>query len=96
MEKTVNANALAILNALKANEGKVLTFAEIAAIAGVEAKTGYLTGTKALAKAEKLAIVKIEDGAEYTVETVATYATGLKVAKTKTVKADGYTLKVAD
>lgn len=96
MNKTINANALAILNALKANEGKVLAYAEIANIAGVEAKTGYLTGAKALAKAEKLAIVKVENGVEYTVETVTIYATGLKIAKTKTVKADGYILKAAE
>lgn len=96
METKTNANALAILNALKANTDKILTFAEIAALAGVEAKTGYLTGAKALAKAEKLTITKIEDGAEYTLETTATYATGLKITKTKTIKADGYKLTAAE
>lgn len=96
MEKTVNPNALAILNALKANKGAILTFAELANIAGVEAKTGYLTGAKALAKAEKLAIVKVENGATYEVKTVATYATGLVIEKVKTVTADGYTLQDAE
>ena len=92
METKINANALAILNALKANPGRILAFAELAAIAGVEAKTGYLTGAKKLAAAEKLTIEKVEDGAEYTLETIATYANGLEVRKTKTVKCDGYRL----
>ena len=61
METKINANALAILNALKANTGRILAFAELAAIAGVEPKTGYLTGAKNLAAAEKLTIEKIED-----------------------------------
>ena len=96
METKINANGLAILNTLKANEGKVLAFAEIAALAGIEAKTGYLTSAKKLAKAEHLEIVKRENAVIVTVKTVSTYASGLTVEKTKEVEVDGYELVDAE
>ena len=96
MEKTVNANGLAILNTLKAHKGEVLAFAEIANLAGIEAKTGYLTSAKKLASAEKLAIIKVENGVKVSVKTVTVYASGLEVEKTKEVEMDGYKLADAD
>ena len=92
MENKINANGLAILNALKANEGKVLALAEIANIAGIEAKTGFLTSAKKLAKAEGLEIVKRENAVTVAVKTVSVYASGLEVEKEKEVTVDGYEL----
>ena len=43
----------AIIEAFKSNPGKKMSFAEVCKIAGVDAKTGYLTGVK---KALKLDI----------------------------------------
>lgn len=96
METKVNANGLAILNTLKENKGSVLAFAEIANLAGIEAKTGYLTSAKKLAKAENLEIVKRENAVIVTVKTVSTYASGLVVEKTKEVEVDGYELVDAE
>ena len=96
MENKINANGLAILNALKANEGKVLAFAEIANIAGIEAKTGFLTSAKKLAKAEGLEIVKRENAVTVAVKTVSVYASGLEVEKEKEVTVDGYELVKAN
>lgn len=92
----INPNGLAILNTLKAANGAVLTFAEIAAIAGIEPKTGYLTAAKKLAHAEKKAVVKKEGAVTLTVKTVTTYPNGLTVEKEKTVEVDGYTLEDAE
>ena len=92
METKINANGLAILNTLKAHEGEVLAFAEIADLAGIEAKTGYLTSAKKLAKAEHYEIVKRANAVTITVKTVSTYASGLTVEKTKEVAVDGYEL----
>lgn len=96
--KTVtNPNGLAILNTLKNANGATLTFAEIAADAGIEAKTGYLTAAKKLAAAEKLAIVKKVNAVTVTVKTIATYPNGLVVEKEKEVEMDGYVLEpIAD
>jgi len=96
MENKINANGLAILNALKANEGKVLAFAEIAHIAGIEAKTGFLTSAKKLAKAEGLEIVKRENAVTVAVKTVSVYASGFKAEKEKEVTVDGYELVKAN
>ena len=92
MENKINANGLAILNALKANEGKVLAFAEIANIAGIEAKTGFLTSAKKLAKAEGYEIAKRENAVTVAVKTVSVYPSGLEVEKEKEVTVDGYEL----
>ena len=96
MEKTVNANGLAILNTLKAHKGEILAFAEIANLAGIEAKTGFLTSAKKLASAEKLAIVKRENAVKVAVKTVTVYNSGLEIEKVKEVEMDGYELVNAD
>lgn len=96
MEKTVNANGLAILNVLKAHKGETLAYAEIANLAGIEAKTGFLTSARACAKAEKLAIVKVKDAIQVTVKTVTVYPNGLEVEKVKPDTVDGYTLADAE
>lgn len=96
MENKINANGLAILNTLKANKGVALSFAEIANLAGIEAKTGFLTSAKKLAQAEKLAIVKVEGAVKVSVKTVSAYPTGLVVEKEKEVAMDGYILQDAE
>lgn len=96
MENKINANGLAILNTLKANKGVALSFAEIANLAGIEAKTGFLTSAKKLAQAEKLTIVKVEGAVKVSVKTVSTYPTGLVVEKEKEVAMDGYILQDAE
>lgn len=96
MEKTINPNGLAILNTLKDNKGAILTFAEIANIAGIEPKTGYLTSAKKLAAAEKLSIVKREGAVKVTVTTETAYPSGFVIAKMKEVEMDGYELVDAE
>ena len=96
MENKINANGLAILNTLKANKGVALSFAEIANLAGIEAKTGFLTSAKKLAQAEQLTIVKVEGAVKVSVKTVSTYPTGLVVEKEKEVAMDGYILQNAE
>lgn len=93
METKLNPNGLAIFNTLKANEGKTLAFAEIAALANIEPKTGYLTAAKKIALANGYEIVKVEDGVTATVATETAYPNGLIVKAEKTVTLDGYTLK---
>ncbi len=44
--KVIGPEATALINTLKANPGKSYTFAELAAEAGVPAKTGYLRAVK--------------------------------------------------
>jgi hypothetical protein len=93
METKINTNGLAILNTLKENKGKILAFAEIANLAGIDAKTGYLTSAKKLAKAENLAIVKRENAITATVTTITSYPSGYTPEKkTKEVLMDGYEL----
>ena len=96
MENKINANGLAIFTALKENEGKALAFAEIANIAGIEAKTGYLTAAKKIAKDNGFAIRKIENGAKARVITVTEYANGLRIEKAKDIELDAYTLDKAE
>lgn len=91
---TINPNGLAILNALKAANAP-LTFAEIADIAGIEPKTGYLTAAKKLARTEKLTIVKRENAAKLIVKTIITYPNGMTAEKETEKLADAYEL-VAD
>ena len=92
MENKINANGLAILNTLKANRGTPLAFAEIANMAGIEAKTGFLTAAKKLAVAEKLNIVKRDDAVTAKVKTVTIYPNGLTIEKEKNVTFAGYEL----
>ncbi len=44
--KTISPNSKALIDALKANPGKTFTLAELAEIAGVDAKSGYLRSVK--------------------------------------------------
>lgn len=87
-----NPNGLAIFNALKENEGKTLTFAELANAAGVEAKTGYLTAARKIARENGFEIKKIENGAKATIRTITIYPNGLTIEKEKETELDGYTL----
>ena len=96
MEKTANANGLAILNVLKAHKGETLAYAEIANLAGIKAQTGYLTSARALADKEHLAIIKVKDGVKVTIKTVTVYASGLEVEKVKEDSVDGYILADAE
>lgn len=89
---TPNPNGLAIYNALKSNEGKTLTFAEIADLAGIEPKTGYLTAARKIARENGLEIMKVEDAVSAKVMTVTEYPSGLRIEKSKDVSYDGYTL----
>ena len=92
MEKTINPNGLAIFNTLKDNQGKVLAFAEIAALAKVDAKTGYLTSAKKIAADNGFAIVKVEDGVQVAIATETVYPSGLALKTEKVATLDGYTL----
>ena len=89
---TPNPNGLAIFNALKANDGKTLTFAEIADIAGIEPKTGYLTSARKIARENGLEIVKVEDAVTAQIMTVTEYPSGLRIEKSKDASFDGYKL----
>lgn len=87
-----NPKGQALFNVL-AEATEAMTFAEMADKAGVEAKTGYLTAAKKVAKDQGREIVKVEEGCEYTLRTIKTFKSGLVVETEKTVKADGYLLK---
>lgn len=91
---TINPNGLAILNTLK-NATAPLTFAEIADLAGIEPKTGYLTAAKKLARKEKLTITKRENAVTLKVKTITTFPNGLVLEKETEKTADAYEL-VAD
>ena len=93
METKINEKGLAIFNTLKANEGKTLAFAEIAALAGIEPKTGFLTSAKKIALTNGYEIVKIEDAVTAKVATETAYPNGLIIKAEKTAIYDGYTLK---
>ena len=56
--KQINPNGLAIVETLTAHKGETLAFAEIANLAKVDAKTGYLTSAKKIAAERKLRIEK--------------------------------------
>lgn len=93
--KTTNPNGLAILEVLKTAD-KPLAFAEIASLAGIEPKTGFLTAAKKAAKDAGKTIVKLEDAIEIESTSVDTFPSGLKVER-KTVKTvAGYILKDAE
>lgn len=88
-----NANGVAIFKALLANTGKTLAFAEIANLAGVEPKTGYLTAAKKYAKTKGFTIRKIENGVTVKIETVTTFPNGYKATAEKEATVTGYTLE---
>lgn len=89
--KPVNDKGLAIFNVLK-DAKTALTFAEIANLANIEPKTGYLTAAKKITKDNKFEIVKIEKAVILKVKTVTEYPTGLVIEKTKDVETDAYEL----
>ena len=89
---TPNPNGLAIFNVLKDNQGTPLSFAEIAHIAGIDAKTGYLTSARKIARENGFEIVKVEGSVIVKTLVVSEYPSGLRVEKAKDVEYDGYTL----
>ena len=93
--KKINPNGQAIYQALAEHKGELFTFAEIAHMAGVEAKTGYLTSAKKIAADNKAEIVKVdaEKGGVETVQKIVTcYPSGLEVATERKVVVAGYKL----
>ena len=97
-EKTskINPNGQALVEALVAHKGETLAFAELANLAGVEAKTGYLTAAKKIASDRKLKIEKVENGITLKAVTVITYPNGFKSEKAKEIQADGYRIVDAE
>ena len=93
---TPNPNGLAIVNALAEHKGEVLAFAEIAHLAGMEAKTGYLTSEKKIASDRKLKIEKVEGGVKAKTHTATTYPSGLTVEADREIEIDGYRLSDAE
>jgi len=94
--KTINPNGLAIVETLTAHKGETLAFAEIANLAKVEPKTGYLTSAKKIAVERKMRIEKVENGVTAKVKTVTTYPNGLTVEAEKEITLDGYRLVDAE
>jgi hypothetical protein len=90
--KTVNPNGLAIVETLLAHKGETLAFAEIANLAKVDAKTGYLTSAKKLATERNMTLQKVINGVKATIKTVTEFPHGLKVEGEKEVVLDGYRL----
>lgn len=88
--KTINPNGLAIVNVLADRKGEVLAFAEIANLANIEAKTGYLTSAKKIASDRKMKIEKVEGGVKAKVHTITEYPSGLKVEADRDIEMDGY------
>jgi hypothetical protein len=94
--KQINPNGLAILEVLKSNTDRYLSFAEIASLAGIEPKTGYLTAAKKAAKDAGKTIVKLDDFIEIESVTVDTFPSGLQVERKTTKTVAGYLLKDAE
>lgn len=90
--KPINPNGLAIVEAMSAHKGEIFAFAEIASMAGIDAKTGYLTSAKKLAGERGLLIEKVEGGVTAHVKTVTVYPNGLTVEADKEIVLDGYRL----
>ena len=93
-EKTTktNPNGEAIYRVLAEHKGETLAFAEIANLANIEAKTGYLTAAKKVAKDHKQTILKAEGAVKTMLRTCTEYPNGLKIEKTKDAFVDGYQL----
>ena len=89
---TPNPNGLAIVNVLADRKGETLAFAEIASLAGIEAKTGYLTAAKKIASERGMTLEMVEDGAKAKIHTITEYPSGLKVEAEKEVTLNGYRL----
>ena len=94
--KTTNPNGLAILEVLKSNMDKPLSFAEIASLAGIEAKTGYLTAAKKAAKDAGKTIVKMDDAIEIESISTDTFPSGLQIERKALKTVAGYILKDAE
>lgn len=94
--KQINPNGLAIVETLIAHKGETLAFAEIANLAKVDAKTGYLTSAKKIAAERKMRIEKVEDGVTAKVKTVTAYPNGLTVEANKEITLDGYRITDAE
>ena len=87
-----NPNGEAIIRALSEHKGEIFAFAEIAHMAGIEAKTGYLTNAKALATSKGMTLQMVKDGAKAKIHTVTEYPSGLKVEADKEISCNGYCL----
>ena len=94
--KQINPNGLAIVETLTAHKSEILAFAEIANLAKVDAKTGYLTSAKKIAAERKMRIEKVEDGVTAKVKTVTVFPNGLTVEAEKEVSLDGYRIVDAE
>lgn len=94
--KQINPNGLAIVETLTAHKGETLAFAEIANLAKVDAKTGYLTSAKKIAAERKMRIEKVEDGVTAKVKTVTVFPNGLTVEAEKEISLDGYRIVDAE
>ena len=94
--KQINPNGLAIVEALNAHKGEVLAFAEIASLAKVDAKTGYLTSAKKIASERKMRIEKVEDGVTAKVHATTVYPSGLTLEAEKEITLDGYRIVSAE
>ena len=90
--KTINPNGLAIVNVLVDRKGEILALAEIATLAGIEPKTGYLTSAKKIAADRKAKIEKVEGGVKVKIHTVTTYPNGTSVEADRESEIDGYRL----
>lgn len=90
--KQLNPNGLAIVKTLAAHKGETLAFAEIAHLAGIEAKTGYLTSAKKIASDRKMKIEKVDSGVKAKTHTATTYPSGLIVEADREIEIDGYRL----
>ncbi len=88
----INPNGEAIIRALSEHKGEVFAFAEIAHMAGIEAKTGYLTSAKKIASSNNMVLEMVADGAKAKVHTITEYPNGLKVEAEKEVTLNGYRL----
>lgn len=87
-----NPNGEAIIRALSEHKGEIFAFAEIAHMAGIEAKTGYLTSAKKIAENKGMILEMVKDGAKAKAVTVTEYASGLKVETEKEITFNGYRL----
>lgn len=93
-EKTskINPNGAAIIRALSERKGETFAFAEVANMAGIEPKTGYLTSAKKLAQDGNMTLQKVVGGVKVRAKTVTTFPNGLAVESEKEVVLDGYRL----
>lgn len=94
--KKLNPNGAAIIKVLADRKGEILAFAEIAHLAGIEAKTGFLTAAKKIAADRKMKLEKVEDGVKVKSKTITTYPNGYTAEAEKEITLDGYRLTDAE